>query len=314
MKKIKFALFKNLILSSVLLVTIILLTFSWFTQNSEASADGIYIQCTTPPGVEIAVVEPGTTPKDDDYKTGTFTLNAEEIEFLKSYKLADITSNGVDFYKPTLTQGGNSASPEIGSDAPWEIATPNLHYISFDLYCRSKSAVDVFFTKNCKFDTKAQYDSLGGSVDTCSHDAVVGAARFSVFDTEKNLKFLWIPRPDIYLECDIDKVPTKVLTNQNDVTGPSYKHNYYTVESDNSKIYHENDIDKTKLVTSTSVGTNDYVMGDDQEILQLNKKQADDSEYYAGHVTCNMWIEGEDSEARRALMDGNFSINLELTI
>jgi hypothetical protein len=30
-------------------------------------------------------------------------------------------------------------------------------------------------------------------------------------------------------------------------------------------------------------------------------------------VTCNMWIEGEDAEARLALVNGKFNVNLVLT-
>ena len=35
-------------------------------------------------------------------------------------------------------------------------------------------------------------------------------------------------------------------------------------------------------------------------------------DYYINHVRCNIWIEGEDAEARLAMVGGKFTANLRL--
>ena len=42
-------------------------------------------------------------------------------------------------------------------------------------------------------------------------------------------------------------------------------------------------------------------------------RQSPDDEYSTGMVTCNMWVDGEDAEARLALVNGKFKANLVLS-
>ena len=60
-----------------------------------------------------------------------------------------------------------------------------------------------------------------------------------------------------------------------------------------------------------------YELGQNQNIAQLKKSSDTDTDPYYGDygamVTCNMWIEGEDAEARLALVNGKFNVNLVLT-
>lgn len=55
-----------------------------------------------------------------------------------------------------------------------------------------------------------------------------------------------------------------------------------------------------------------YELGKNQNIAQL-KKSSENDQFYSAMVTCNMWIEGEDAEARLALVNGKFNVNLVLT-
>lgn len=60
-----------------------------------------------------------------------------------------------------------------------------------------------------------------------------------------------------------------------------------------------------------------YELGKNKSIAELKKSSdADTDPYYGDYgamVTCNMWIEGEDAEARLALVNGKFKVNLVLT-
>ncbi len=336
MKKIKFALFKNLILSSVLLVTIILLTFSWFTQNSEARADGIYIQCTTPPGVEIAVVEPGKEPKETDYQTGTFTLDKDTFPILDSedFNMIDLTSDGKYFCRPAIGQMGSYAAPDVETDE-WGKAEPNRDYLSFDLYVRSESQQTISLASGSKLTTNDDGKlTNGGSNKSAdynfSRDAVVGASRFSIVDTDDQVKLLWIPRPEIMLDCISDSTsgdygtPTGVSINTgrkadfkgryNDVQytwnlKPSTNNGYYTHDKEFAILDEAGKyVVPSKVVDTSQVPT----LGDNKNIMTLDEAPNDDG-YYVNHVNCNLWIDGEDAEARLALVSGNFSINLQLT-
>ena len=46
-----------------------------------------------------------------------------------------------------------------------------------------------------------------------------------------------------------------------------------------------------------------------QNIAQLNKSSEND-QFYSAMVTCNMWIEGEDAEAKLALVNGSLKLIL----
>lgn len=45
----------------------------------------------------------------------------------------------------------------------------------------------------------------------------------------------------------------------------------------------------------------------------FGKKDATQDSKYTGMVTCNMWVDGEDAEARLALVNGKFKANLVLS-
>lgn len=323
---------KNLIV----LFTVALAAFygiqAWFTDKQSSDADGINIECHAPDGIEIAVVKHGTStpPGDEDYKN-TIELNSENYPFIKDIKMTEVSSDGYTFYKPPLKQENGVATPILDAEN-WEQADSSVHYLSFDLYVRSKSEFDIYLDGKSKISPNAK-NLTGENADNMSdfgesgvskgisRDCVTGAVRFSVANYKTNEtmpKLLWIPAPNIFLNVNQDTTQYYVDTDKRE--GESYSHGYY--EKDGSKWAKKSVFanDGTPLgqvfVANSNAFDSDgkytYQLGTKKEIMTLSRQSPDD-EYSTGMVTCNMWVDGEDAEARLALVNGKFKANLFLS-
>lgn len=295
---------------------------AWFTDNRSAEANGIEVECQAPDGIEIAVVG-HDAPAPTEYTTGNITLNKTNYPFLEKLQLTEITGDGTFFRKPALIQSGGQA--HVDTKAEWSEPTANEHYLSFDLYIRSKSQYYISIGKKSTIKPDApQLTSQDGTgiknqskYGNFSRDSVVGAVRFSVVDYKSappSKKLLWLPAPNILLEQTTDEY----TLSDNKQDGESYSHVYY----DTNKAQHtvsSTDVDNAFVVNNKGFdgGKFTYELGQNQNIAQLKKSSDTDTDPYYGDygamVTCNMWIEGEDAEARLALVNGKFKVNLVLT-
>lgn len=295
---------------------------AWFTDNRSAEANGIEVECQAPDGIEIAVVG-HDAPAPTEYTTGNITLNKTNYPFLEKLQLTEITGDGTFFRKPALIQSGGQA--HVDTKAEWSEPTANEHYLSFDLYIRSKSQYSISIGKKSTIKPDApQLTSQDGTgiknqskYGNFSRDSVVGAVRFSVVDYKSappSKKLLWLPAPNILLEQTTDEY----TLSDNKQDGESYSHVYY----DTNKAQHtvsSTDVDNAFVVNNKGFdgGKFTYELGQNQNIAQLKKSSDTDTDPYYGDygamVTCNMWIEGEDAEARLALVNGKFKVNLVLT-
>lgn len=290
---------------------------AWFTDKSSAEADGINIECQAPDGIEIAVVG-HDAPAPTEYTTGNITLNKTNCKFLEKLQLTEITGDGTYFSKPALIQSGGQAL--VDPDAEWSDPTANEHYLSFDLYIRSKSQYNVSIGKKSTIKPDApQLTSQDGTgiknkskYGNFSRDSVVGAVRFSVVDYKSappSKKLLWLPAPNILLEQTTDEY----TLSDNKQDGVSYSHVYYD-KNKKQQTVSDSKADSAFVVNKDGFdgGKFTYELGKNQNIAQLNKSSEND-QFYSAMVTCNMWIEGEDAEARLALVNGKFKVNLVLT-
>lgn len=290
---------------------------AWFTDNRSAEANGIEVECQAPDGIEIAVVG-HDAPAPTEYTTGNITLNKTNYPFLEKLQLTEITGDGTFFRKPALIQSGGQA--DVDTKAEWSEPTANEHYLSFDLYIRSKSQYNISIGKKSTIKPDApQLTSQDGTgiknqskYGNFSRDSVVGAVRFSVVDYKSappSKKLLWLPAPNILLEQTTDEY----TLSDNKQDGESYSHVYY----DTNKAQHtvsSTDVGNAFVVNNKGFdgGKFTYELGKNQNIAQL-KKSSENDQFYSAMVTCNMWIEGEDAEAKLALVNGKFNVNLVLT-
>lgn len=297
---------------------------AWFTDKRSAEANGIEVECQAPDGIEIAVVgHDAPVPANDKYTVGNITLNKTNCKFLENLQLTEITGDGTFFRKPALIQSGGQA--HVDTKAEWSEPTANEHYLSFDLYIRSKSQYNISIGKKSTIKPDAPQlttqDGTGiknkSKYGNFSRDSVVGAVRFSVVDYKSappSKKLLWLPAPNILLEHTTD-----VYTLSDDKeNGDSYSHVYYNTKKE-KKTVSSTDVDSAFVVNNKGFvdGKFTYELGKNKSIAELKKSSDTDTDPYYGDygamVTCNMWIEGEDAEARLALVNGKFKVNLVLT-
>ena len=292
---------------------------AWFTDKSSADADGINVECQAPDGIEIAVVKHNDpAPKDTEYTTGNIKLDKTNYPFLEKLQLTEITGDGTYFSKPALIQTGGKA--QVDTTTAWSPADANQHYLSFDLYIRSKSQYNISIGQKSTIKPVAPQlktsDGTGiinkSKYGNFSRDSVVGAVRFSVVDykpTTPSKKLLWLPAPNILLEQNGDDY----TLSDNVESGDSYSHVYYNQQKE-KKTVSSTTGDNAFVVNNKGFadGKFTYEFGENKEIAKLTKS-SDTDQYYGAMVTCNMWIGGEDPEARLALVNGNFKVNLVLT-
>lgn len=294
---------------------------AWFTDKSSVDANGIEVECQAPDGIEIAVVKHGD-PAPAAYSKGKIKLDKANYPFLEKLQLTEITGDGTFFRKPALIQSGGQA--HVDTNAEWSEPTANEHYLSFDLYIRSKSQYNVSIGKKSTIKPDAPQlttsDGTGiknkSKYGNFSRDSVVGAVRFSVVDYKldpPSKKLLWLPAPNILLEQTNDEY----ILSDNKTSGESYSHVYYDTQKEKQTVSNAEQ-DAAFVVNNGFVGGKfTYELGTNQKIAELKKSSDTKNDPYYGDygamVTCNMWIEGEDAEARLALVNGNFKVNLVLT-
>lgn len=203
---------KNLIVFAVLIAVVAVGVRSWFVQNAQADASGVFVECSVPDSLEIAVVAPGASVTNSTVWHDTdFELNVVNYPFLSAIKLSEITGDGKTFIKPPIKQFSSVAYPD--TTATWNASntatSPNAEYLSLDVYFRSRSnARDVQLSDEtfCGPDpviASTGTKPWGDSVNGWKPESIIGAARVSVVDPDASAnwqKLLWIPAPFLYYD------------------------------------------------------------------------------------------------------------------
>lgn len=312
---------KNLIVMAVLIIIALTGVISWFTNKTKATADGINVTCETPKGLKIAVVQHGDPPPDVNDKTqwseGEITLTKEDYPFLKEQSIIEITSNGTDFYKPKLTQENGKAKPDTSSE--WDVADKDS-YLSIDVYMKTGDEHMVYLNSGTEISPNSitlTGENSGNKSDdgNFSKDCIVGAVRLSTVSTvstvnstdDSTIKNLWIPAPQIHYDGDKKEV------TMNNTSGDTFKHKYWKVtkDSDGKKGRPQGTTPveyEGVVITNTN---NDFKLGKKCEFANLKTKKGSE---YIGMTTVNIWVDGEDDEARFAMVGGKFKATIKLSL
>lgn len=306
---------KNLIVMAVLIIIALTGVISWFTNKTEATADGINVICEAPKGLKIAVVQHGEPAPDVDDETkwseGEITLTKEDYPFLKEQSIIEITSDGTYFYKPKLTQENGKAKPDTSSE--WDVADKDS-YLSIDVYMKTGEDHMVYLNSGTEISpnsTTLTGEQSGNKSDdgNFSKDCIVGAVRLSTVNSaDSKLKNLWIPAPQIYYDSDNKKV---TLDN---TSGDTFKHKYWKVtKNSDGKIgmpQGTTPVEYEGVITNTN---NNFKLGKNYNFAKLTKNQSSDK-YATGMTTVNIWVDGEDDEARFAMVGGKFKATIKLSL
>lgn len=280
--------------------------------------------------LESLKVYDGTSSDNDGNDSGRYYHN---YNLLHDYKPIDITGDGKTLIRPAMSYG-NSAINTASND--YSIAEPNVQYISFDLYFRSKvpgisiKLGDGSWAKGaCEINSGNMTGSSATNKSTYgdfSRDAIVGAVRIAfvpydysserdnipstldVFQAntpdflDKRASFIWLPRTELHLNDNGGTTGWTLTTNS--TSNDDKQHKYYNIFDTSAPR-------STSTVYDNTITPADLSESSQEFCRVSNEVQFDD--YYYTKVNVRIWIEGTDAESRRATSGGKFEVNFKFT-
>lgn len=325
MKKFNINLKSKSILAINLFLIFILMTvsvYAWFASQVNNTVDAYDIQVESDNALELSF--------DEDTWNGTLNLadltNSDGDYVLDTLKLVEVTSNGSTFRIPQLTQYANYAV--VNTSGTWTTAVANQDYLDFTVYMRSKDQLKVYLSSASAASPVSTVVSgvncgnpsvYASGEDAFSKDCVVGALRVSYLNDAKT-RYIWITNPEYHLNNTVGSSTYTMDTDANDTTytdGSSTNaqgSNFYWNNPKTHYYYSSNTVSKytNVLTTLPDTITNIPADSDTSTLIATLSGTADSNGYYTDSVTFRIWIEGCDTEARRALVDGKFNLSLVL--
>lgn len=322
MKKFKLLSHRKIVIIINLFLIITLMSvsvYAWFVSRVDNRADAYDITVESGDALELSF----------DQSTWSGTLNLSEFKInntsvLDSMKFVNVTSNGEYFYIPELIQhdGYATTNTNVGAMTP---AVANQDYLNFTIYMRSKEALNVYFSSDSKATPASSIVSGVGcgnpstyasGENTFSKDCVVGALRVC-FNNSAGARKIWITNPELHLNnivgsdeytMDFNSTAAKYSDGTfNGSVGSTFYWNdsyvHYFVDTHECYTY-----GRSNTITALP-NTITEVPSDETLLCTLTKANAND-EYFTGSATFKVWIEGCDTEARRALVGGKFNLSL----
>lgn len=273
------------------------------------------------------------------------TTDGEHFDVLHDFSPIDLTGDGVTLVRPSMLLKNTDIDR---SNHTFTTVSPNKEYICFDMYLRATDPCKVYLDSGSYVKGAIELD--GGSLiqtektddnrkadeGDFSKDAVVGAVRVSFVQYDQFVEgedhenlldsacLLWLPRPDIHLDTkDENGNDLSEWSLSTGLTPDNTKVDYYAA-TDGFIGYSADTFDHHyyTYIFDESIGTSGGFVGEDRNyeptvtdpskepICELNYKSGD---YYYGKVQVNIWIEGCDAEARRAMAGGQFKVNFDLS-
>lgn len=285
---------------------------------------------------------PEETPRRTEWHEGelTFDFSDQEFKFMDGLFMSEVTGDGTSFKIPKLMQYDQVAY--IDTEQAFENAVANDNYMSFDLYFRSKSNYSIAMTHDSSItpvdDNHAlsgQHDYNGETQEAQMKPGAIGAVRLSVLNCEANneRELLWIPAPNVWYNGLTDHLYTGLTSSGSGNYSFTGKGSAYlngetlalTSEGTTTHaFYSANNATRTtwangtnNVKASTADGDNQYKLGtnSDADVTVVTLPHEDtDTGYRYGHIRVNLWIEGEDAEARLRLVNGKFNMFLSFDI
>lgn len=316
--KSKMIIVVNIFLIAILMVVAV---YAWFSSNVNNTIDAYDIQVESDNALELSF----------DQNTWSGSLNLADLKndglttnVLDTMKFVEVTGDGSNFSIPQLTQKENYA--EVNTAGTWSSAEANQDYLSFTVYMRSKDPLDVFFGSTSKASPASSVITGENSGNMSvygdfSRDCVVGALRVSALDSANSRKFVWITNPEYHLNNNIGSTTYSMTTNatsSSNTDGTGVVGGAFRWNNSWAHYYYNSAHTLTTMPTGVILGPGNIPdtetsrpTGNQTMLATLSGTQNADG-YYTGSAKFNVWVEGCDTEARRALIDGKFNLSLVL--
>ena len=338
---------KAIMLLLALIIMIFAASLAWFAPpDKPVETNGLSVKTSAAKTFEMAV---GFQSSKNGYQytmskysknlnlRDVITPQDEHFDALADFSPIDITGDGVTLVRPAMQLKNKDIDR---SSNTYTTVSPNKEYICFDLYFRAEDECKVLLDKNSFVIGASEVTpGDGGLLDTSERkakegdfnkDIVVGAVRVAFVNYDQfvegednanrqnSTSLLWLPRPDIHLnttETNENWTLSTGLTPDNTVVdyfgasdkfmgypADTFTHHYYTY------IFDE---------TTGKYAGEDRNYPRERTVTQPNRQVVCDVDYksgawYYGKTQVNIWIEGCDAEARRAIAGGQFQVNLDL--
>ena len=321
MKKFRFS--NKIIIAVNLFLIFTLMTvsvYSWFAAQVDNRVDSYEIEVEANEALELSF----------DKETWGGSLNLADLKvdtnktLYNTLKFVEVTGDGSSFNKPQLDQHTNYAS--VNTNGEFTTAEKNKDYIEFTVYMRSKDTVDVYLSSDSKA-TPSAVDALTGEdcknastyatgADSFSKDCVVGALRTS-FKNFNGDRQVWITNPEFHLNNKVGSPDYTMDINANatsytEGTGASGS----TFQWNNPKVHMYYNSSKTLVKSTPNTITelpdtvNVFPTSVTSTKLASLSGTADENGYHKSEATFTIWLEGCDTEARKALIGGSFNLSL----
>lgn len=322
---------RNLIFANVFLLLVLVAgaTYAWFAINTTANVTVNEVEVKGPGELEMKLHE------DTNERSWTTNLTLTETDFDK-LKMVDVSGKGNGtFYRPNAVDGKG----EPGSGAKWlnvsadqdpngtatsDHKGANVDYMQINLDFRAKSdnnpdSIKLILKAGSKISTVAPTAKLDGAdaenkstFGNFSKDYVVGGIRVSAMPNSTTITgepiFVWIPEPNVQLNVTgTGDSKTYSINKTESVTGQDTHTYVSSIDNDNTTKKYTTDDNYTGAISGQITSGEG---GTEREIVRLQKNPT--SGYYEGSATFYVWLEGCDTEARRALVGGKFRLQLLL--
>ena len=314
-KKQRKAVLKLISLLLVVATLIATAAWSWFRDPDSAHA--------TANGLGITLKSQNLLLSVDDGATFSSGINLSEM--LVDLDMVPVTgmgnADGVKNYLFVPVSSYNSTGQtSLNTNVAWPEAVPNRDYIYLKVIFKTEFPAAIYIgsgtavTTDC--DEKGNSFTGKNAVNVSrygdfSRDAIVGALRMSVSESNKEdqLRFLWIPRPDVELATsESGKYMLSTGLTTNNLWGG--KHEFFDINR--NEDFREDCAVSPSVFRATAKGTDGAnektKIGD--TVYDSSMTTGESSPVYTCTSYIKIWIEGRDAEADRALSRGRFKFNL----
>ena len=234
MKKSRTSLFRVLILSLVMLVTVFIIVIAWFSSLTEATASGLRVKASPGSGLEASFT-------NDENSVWAYNIADNTA---KAYPLVTgrglFSGGNIDLFVPTVNRSTGEVETVTNAESQkvWGVsrtAVAGQDFFETDVYFRSTEKLDVAITDESSVtprslikddDNSFKYDTNLSEFGNFSRDYIAGAARVGFYDAQDNLKFVWAPNENYQLKAGSEFVEIKknsaagggILSNNPEVT------------------------------------------------------------------------------------------------